>query len=181
MTAQWVLRTADAERAVRDEMTRQQCNTILNFDFMVDFGDDLRAFAANAPQSSGPARHFHELCARFSPDRALYSMYRRLFAAVHPSLATMDHHLVADDERGVHAVRRDSAGDDSALDMMLAPAMSAVFSVNAIEILRRGQSGLAAIHAIADRHEVPRDLSSDDTAPPPSHDGQGVVHGEGVE
>ena len=49
--------------------------------------------------------------------------------------------------------------------IMLPLAFSGIFAVNAVATLSRDAAHLAAINEVADRHQLPRDLTGDDQMP----------------
>jgi hypothetical protein len=168
VTAQWIVLTHDGEREVVAEMKRVHKATVQDFSASVELPEELLAHAASLVSHQGPARDFWRMCERFSTDKSLYVMFRRLSDAVHPSLKTMNAHLDADDERGVFGIipRSPTTPDP---DVLLCMAVSALLALSAVESLRNLQRRMQEVHAIADRWQVPVDLRGDDQDPGLAH------------
>jgi hypothetical protein len=102
------------------------------------------------------------MCERFSPDKMLYVLYRRMSDSVHPSARTLNVHLDADEERGIYGLTSNSDPEPEP-DLLLALAFSAIFAVSAVEYLRRGQTRIADFRALVEAYGMPLDLTGDDT------------------
>jgi|SRR6266550_2257055 len=162
ITAQWVLLTAGGEREVVGEIKRQQSATLRDLQSAIELPPELRAAIDEGPQSTGPARSFWQMCERFSPDKMLYVLYRRMIDSVHPSARTLKMHLDVDEERGIYGLISNSDPEPEP-DLLLALAFSAIFAVSAVEYLRRGQPRIADFKALLEAYGMPLDLTGDDT------------------
>lgn len=120
VTAQWVLLTADSERDVLAEMKRNHSTTLQDVSSHLALPDNLLEDIEKGPTYKGPARWFWQMCERFSPDKTLYVLYRRMSDSVHPSLRTFVYHLEADDQRGVFALNPRSPGPYSQASRVMA-------------------------------------------------------------
>ena len=116
--------------------------------------------------SSRDRRGTSRKCASGSPRTVrlyLYN-YRHLSDSVHPSFRTAAYHLPADANGELVGLARDSpTTTDDQLTLPL--AFSAIFATNAIASLSQNPDHLTAINDVADRYELPRDLTSDDQMP----------------
>jgi hypothetical protein len=101
VTAQLVLLTAGGKHAALDEMDRTHSATVRDVAAAVELPPELLEELDHGPTSSGPARLFWQMCDRFSGDKGLYVLFRRMSDSVHPSLRTLMYHLRTDYERGV--------------------------------------------------------------------------------
>lgn len=173
VTAQWVVLTEGGEDQVLAEMKRTHSTTVEDFSLSVDLPDELLSVIGDRPKSQGPARDFWWMCSRFSNDKALYVMFRRLSDSVHPSLRTFNEHLQADDARGVFALSARSSPEPEP-DLLISLTIAAMLALSAVEGLRRGQTRMPAIRGIADRWQVPVDLRGDDLL---ADAGDGNQHG----
>jgi len=162
ITAQWVLLTAKGEEKVVAEIKRQQSATLGDLQRSIALPPDLLAEINAGPQSTGPARDFWKMCERFSPDKTLYVLYRRMSDSVHPSARTLNMHLDADEERGIFGLTQKSDPEPET-DLLLALTFAAFLATSAVEYVRRGQPRIAALRSLAEAHGVPLDLTGDDT------------------
>jgi hypothetical protein len=162
VTAQWVLLTESGEHAVLAEMKRNHRLTIEDLAHTIEEFSELLDDDAQGLKSEGPARRFRLMCDRFSPDRIVYSLFRRMSDSVHPSLRTFVHHLETDDQRGVYGLTLDSPADPDP-DLLLALSISAMLALSAVEHLRRDRLRMDDVERIAQKWRVPVDLRGDDT------------------
>ena len=104
------------------------------------------------------------MCDRFSPNKTLYVLYRRMSDSVHPSARTLSLHLDADEERGIYGLIQKSNSDPE-LDLLFCLAISGFLAASATEYFRRGQPRIALLRSMAEAYGVPMDLTGDDTMP----------------
>ncbi len=161
VTAQWVLLTDGGETELVSEMKRTHSATVKDFSLSASVPDDLLSAANEKIASQGPARDFWRMCERFSRDKALYVLFRRLSDSVHPSLRTFTYHLEADDARGVFGLRANSPLIPEP-DLVISLAVSAMLALSAVESLRKEQERMPLVIALAERWNVPLDLRGDD-------------------
>ena len=164
VTAQWVLLTHHGEQDLLTEMRRNHSTTVKDFSLSATLPEDLLSAAQAATASKGPARDFWQMCARFSRDKSLYVLFRRMSDSVHPSLRTFTYHLDADDERGVFGLIERSPRDPEP-DLLISLAVSAMLALSAVEALRKDHARMPEVLTIAERWEVPLDLRGDDLSP----------------
>lgn len=163
MTAQWILLTTGSEGPIEREARRQLDAYSRDMSGFIELPPEL--LPGDPVDSSGPARSFQHLCARFSPggERQLYVLYRDLSAAVHVSTRTWLQYLRWG-KSGVVGIQPDGDPELGA-SADIALALAVFLSLGALEELRRDQPRLLEVKALSKQHRVPYSLREDDQEP----------------
>lgn len=172
LLAQWILLTDGGDEAVVSEVRRQFRAKVVDITTFIELPEHLAP--GDPVASDGPARRFLQLCDRFSPpiasdsdrgrkQKLLYTMYRGLGGAVHPSTRTWEQYFNWDDS-GVSGLTKDGKPGPG-IDLMPALALSAVLAVDAVEELRVGKPRLGKLGDLAKKYGLPASLRGDDQEP----------------
>jgi len=147
-------------------MQRHLRAEILDMNELVDLPEELLKTAGDQINVSGPARTFWQMCDRFSDNKALYVLYRRLSNSVHPSLRTYAEHLdfAGDQSKTVVGISQDSC-EQPEDDLVVSLAFSAMFALHAVESLRRGRARIATVESAGVKWQVPVGLAAEDRHP----------------
>ena len=164
LVAQWVVHTHQGEDALIGSMSRLHRNTVRDLsEGGAVIPPELQA-DLNHPLGE-PQLKVEVIADRFDGGtKSIYGLYRHLTGAVHVSLATLAAYIKWQGEDQNTALRV-SAESDADPEQVLALAWSAVLALSAVERLRSGQPYLAAVHKLAQDHELVPDLGPFDSSP----------------
>ena len=163
VTAQWVLYTDDAEQRLIGSMRHQNRRTLKPVlkraqEQHLDVPAQLITEFGRGGDPSMPT--FKDRCIALEGNAdSLYLLYGSLSAAVHPSIATLSHHLVFDDE-GVPRGIIFGAVEPPPTDMWAVGAISALAAAFTIEALREGQPQLQQVIELGVSVSLPGSLKT---------------------
>jgi len=104
---------------------------------------------------------FAAICDEFDgKSKQLYTIYRSLTGAVHPSFETIGRHLGLQENPDRPPLHASSSRGDMPSDLPFALAWAAVLAAHTVEILRWGQPRLHEVVVIAEQNELVADLAS---------------------
>ena len=175
LAAQWVLLTEDGEQELVNYMKGEQYKR--GREFAEALGrlafdpamsglalDDsqLQALVGDRPDSSGWS--VANACSRFSDTKLFYDIYRNLSQSEHPSPGLIAAHLAATPVAGQHNISVVGALHPSE-EVPRALALSALWSLYVLELMREGQPYAATVAQIGREASLPTDLRDSDQHP----------------
>jgi hypothetical protein len=132
----------------------------------------------NAPRDAGERPSFQVVCDRFgSKKKMIYSVYRSMNTAVHPSLETLRRHLHFDVEGTIAGLSGDASAAGSPADFYWVLGWSAVLAAYVQETLQHDRGRAEQVRELARRGGLPLDLAGEDNTPdlqPPRQRPQGL-------
>ncbi|MFV9459228.1 MULTISPECIES: DUF5677 domain-containing protein [Rhodococcus] len=165
LVAQWVLLTDQGERAFVAATRRSSAAFVKDFAQYAKIPDDLLAGADDPSRDGGNFPNMQSLCDRFDgKTKKIYTVYRSLSGAVHPSASTLARHLEWDAATDNFRLRP-KGSTELPTDLAMALGWSAVMASYVIETLKQEKSRVKEVERIARRGGLPMDLRSDDTQP----------------
>ncbi|WP_213571508.1 DUF5677 domain-containing protein [Rhodococcus sp. USK13] len=165
LVAQWVLLTDQGERAFVAATRRSNAAFVKDFAQYAEIPDDLLADADDPSRDGGNFPSMQSLCDRFDgKTKKIYTVYRSLSGAVHPSASTLARHLEWDASTDNFRLKP-RGSTELPTDLAMALGWSAVMAAYVIETLKHEKSRVQEVERIARRGGLPTDLKSDDTQP----------------
>ncbi len=162
--AQWVRVTEDGPQRLVATMTGEHDKTVSDLATFVERDQipvELHEAADRQRDLGRQAPNFAQICEHFTgKQRTIYSIYRNLNGAVHPSLATMNAYLDIDRVSGAVSLSPVPLVDTLPLDLAMTLGWSALLAAYAVEALAEGSTSRCQdVVDIATRAEMPVDLT----------------------
>ncbi len=160
VVAQWVRTTDDGPENLRATIQKGQRSMLSAIGAWAELPADLKRDATAAIADPFlPA--FWEICDEFDgKSKQLYTIYRSLSGAVHPSFETIGRHLGLQENPDRPPLHASSSRGDMPSDLPFALAWAAVLAAHTLESLRRGQPRLHEVVVIAEQNHLVADLAS---------------------
>lgn len=160
VTSQWVLFTEGAEERLVGTLNRANRLVIADLSKHAEVPELLQTGYGRDGEPSMPS--FEARCATFEQgSKTLYTIYRTLSGAVHPSIATLLQHLRLGDDGNIAGIDM-AAAKEPPPDLWLACALSAVAAAFTIEALRDDRPRLPEVIRLSEEALLPCNLAARD-------------------
>lgn len=162
--AEWVRLTDGAPEQVLSVWRTNNTKAARDLGAWTDLPPDLRDMV-NEPPEGGVRPSFQAVCDRFgAKKKMIYTMYRSLNTAVHPSLDTLRRHLFLDPEGRIAGLSGDATAQGTSVEFYWVLGWSAVLAAFVQETLQHDHGRVGQIREIAQRFGLPLDLATEDNS-----------------
>lgn len=162
--AEWVRLTEGGPEQVRSIWRANHATATRDLGSWTTLPPDLIEMG-NAPRDEGVRPSFQVVCDRFGAKmKMIYTLYRSLSTAVHPSLHTVQRHLILDHDGTLTARSGHAIAAETPVDFYWVLGWSAVLAAFVQETLQRDRGRAGQVREIAQRYGLPADLAGEDNS-----------------